>query len=141
MSTNKNSVSGSWLGNYYYESSAQPFGFEAVFVDMNGRVEGSILDDGKLGEARVIGSFANPYLKFTKKYGNAALNIVNYEGAVSDEGKKLSGTWHINAESKGYWLAWRQDEEEIPDLETGDELERERRREKVMVAPLKQSQG
>lgn len=145
MSGKKNSVSGSWLGNYYYESSSQPFGFEAVFMEMSGNVEGSILDDCNLGEARAIGSFADPHLKFTKKYGNSTLNIVNYEGTMSDDGKKLSGTWQIKVAAfgqtaKGGWLAWRQEEEEIPDLQAEEEIGKEFEREKVMVGPITQTQ-
>jgi hypothetical protein len=139
MMSGKNSVSGSWLGNYYYESTAQPFGFEAVFIEVNGNVEGSILDDGQLGEARVFGNFADPELTFTKKYNKPGHNPVVYQGTISDEGKKLSGTWRISNLSKGRWIAWRQEEEEIPDLESEDEedYEREKEREKVMVLPAK----
>jgi hypothetical protein len=138
MGSKKNNVSGSWLGNYYYESMAQPFGFEAVFVEMNGNVEGSILDDGKLGEARVTGTFADPQLKFTKRYGNSTLNPVEYQGLICDEGKKLAGSWQIGNAARGGWMAWRQEEEEVPDLETEEEVEKVR--EKVMVRPMTQSQ-
>jgi len=136
----KHNLSGSWLGNYYYESTQQPFAFEAVFIEMNGNVEGSILDDGNLGEARVSGTYAEPHVNFSKKYGNVALNVVNYAGTMSDDGKKISGAWHINPKAKGRWLAWRQDEEDIPELETDDELDLEKDRERVMVRPRTQSQ-
>ncbi len=137
VSATKHNLSGSWLGNYYYESTQQPFGFEAVFIEMNGNV-----DDGNLGEARVVGTYAEPHVTFTKKYGNASLNIVHYAGTMSDDGKKIAGTWHINPKAKGRWLAWRQDEEDIPEMETDDELdsEQEQEREKVMVRPRTQSQ-
>ena len=140
MSSNKNNLSGSWLGNYYYESSAQPFGFEAVFAEMNGNVEGSILDDGKLGEALVIGTFADPLLTFSKKYGNSALEVVSYEGTISDEGKKLSGTWQIKTAAKGSWLAWRQDEEEVPQLKSEESAEAVGVLEKVLVRRLTRKQ-
>lgn len=118
------SVSGSWLGNYYYASGgSQPHGFEAVFIEMEGAVEGSILDDGQLGEAKLFGSFTHPNLSFTKRYERAALSPVFYEGTLSDEGKKLQGTWHIDSSVKGYWYAWRQDNEDIPSLDTEDELD------------------
>ncbi len=118
-------LSGSWLGNYYYESGgSQPHGFEAVFIEIEGVVEGSILDDGHLGEARLFGSFTHPSLSFTKKYDSGA-SPVYYEGTLSDEGKKLQGTWHITSSVKGYWYAWRQDDEEVPDLQTEDELDQE----------------
>lgn len=137
----KNNVSGSWLGNYYYESTAQSFGFEAVFIEVSGNVEGSILDDGHLGEARVFGSFADPELTFTKKYRTPGHNPVVYHGTMSDEGKKISGTWQIANLAKGSWIAWRQEEEEFPESETEDEAmderEKELARERVMVRPMK----
>lgn len=134
----KNSVNGSWLGNYYYESTSQPFGFEAVFMEVNGSVEGSILDDGHLGEAHVFGTFSDPQLHFTKKYNNSTLNAVVYDGNMSDEGKKLSGTWRISNVAKGHWVAWRQEEEEIPDMEIEVEATETKEREKVLVMPAKQ---
>jgi hypothetical protein len=63
---NNRSVAGNWLGNYYYNSSAQAFGFEAVFIESGGAIQGSILDDGYLGEAQVSGTFTAPSLAFTK---------------------------------------------------------------------------
>ncbi len=146
MAESKHSVSGSWLGNYYYSSGSQPFGFEAVFVEMNGSVEGSIMDDGQLKEANVFGKFADPMITFTKKYTNSALQVVKYQGTMSDDGKKMSGTWNIDSKVAGSWLAWRQEEEEIPDLETQDQTDdglyqdEEREKEKVMVRPMHSKQ-
>lgn len=144
VSEKKHNVSGSWLGNYYYAIDSQPYGFEAVFVEQDGKVVGSILDDGKIGEAKVSGSFADPILTFTKIYNNPAHAPVRYEGTISDEGKRLTGTWQIMGEMHGSWMAWRQEEEEIPDLETEDESKDESElelvREKVMVRPRIQTQ-
>lgn len=140
MSGKKNSINGSWLGNYYYEAASQPFGFEAVFMEINGSLEGSILDDGNLGEAKIYGSFSDPHLSFTKKYNNSGLNAVVYEGSISEEGKKICGQWRISNMAKGSWVAWRQDEEEIPDLEFETEDDEVLEREKVMVRPMTQGQ-
>lgn len=116
-------MSGSWRGNYYYESVPRACGFEAVFLEINGHVEGNILDDGKLGEARVIGTFANSHLTFTKTYFNSSLQVVSYEGVLSDEGKQLSGTWQIQRITRGRWVAWRQ-EDEIPDEQIEDDIDK-----------------
>ena len=144
MSEKKHTVNGSWLGNYYYAHTSQPFGFEAVFVESaEGVIEGSILDDGSLGEARVSGMFNDPNITFTKRYNNPLHLPIRYEGTMSEEGKKLTGSWMIQAENKGSWVAWRQEEEEIPDMETEDEKdsgkEVEEEREKVMVRPMTQT--
>lgn len=120
------SVQGSWLGNYYYDGGAQlPCSFEAVFVESGGRVDGSILDDGRLGEAQVSGSFSYPSLTFTKSYYNSTLTPVRYDGVMSEEGKKLSGRWHISGDCHGTWHAWRSDceEEESETLETVEKVE------------------
>ncbi len=142
--SNKHNVNGSWLGNFYYSSFAQPFGFEAVFMEVNGSIEGSILDDGNLGEAYIFGTFSDPLLSFTKKYRNSTLHAVVYEGSLSDEGKKLSGTWRIGNSANGSWVAWRQEEEEIPDLdretEYDEDIEQVEERQKLMIRPMTQAQ-
>lgn len=142
MSKKRNSVQGSWLGNYYYENNSQPFSFEAVFVESEGQIEGSILDDGSLGEALVSGSFCDPNLNFTKRYHNSTLDPVQYLGTLSGDGNRISGSWQIRSLAKGAWTAWRQDEEEIPEFK--DELEardmQEDAHSKVMALPLTQKQ-
>ena len=118
------SVRGSWLGNYYYAQISQPCAFEAVFAEQDGVVDGSILDDGALGEAIVVGSFAYPSLSFQKRYNNTSLAPIFYEGLLSDDGKRLSGSWRISSECQGSWVAWRLDGEELPaELETEGEKE------------------
>jgi hypothetical protein len=142
------SVQGSWRGHFYYaEKPGQGHGFEAVFVDMNGIVEGNILDDDNLGEAVVGGSFHYPNLQFTKIYRNKA-EPIKYYGTMSDDGKELSGSWMLS-EISGTWRATRDGDgndvkfedkvqaEEEPELvrirprtRPAPELERERERER-----------
>jgi hypothetical protein len=128
------SVSGNWFGNYYYASTPDAFGFEAVFVQQGTLVEGSILDDGRLGEANVFGSFAGGRISFRKVYRSPGHAPINYEGLMGDDGHSLSGTWRIGPEMHGSWKAWRMDGEELPDRETKDELETD----KVLVGPTVQ---
>lgn len=136
MTDKKHSVNGSWLGNYYYEKSAQSFGFEAVFMEANGSVEGSILDDGGLGEANLFGVFNDPHLSFTKKYHNSAHAAIVYEGTMTDDGKRLDGNWRIPGVS-GTWVAWRQTDEEIPPLSLESTVEQEEEQEKVFVRRIR----
>lgn len=125
-------ISGTWFGNYYYSDLSQACGFEAVFLQQGAALEGSILDDGKLGEAYVSGSSAGGQVSFRKAYNNRALEPVLYQGMLSDDGKALSGTWRINGSVHGSWKAWRMDGEELPQMtETEDELSPERE-----LAPL-----
>src|SRR5215831_13048748 len=88
-------ISGTWFGNYYYSDLSQACAFEAVFVQQGASLEGSILDDGSLGEARVTGTFSGGQVSFRKTYFAAGHHPVNYQGLLSDDGKALSGTWRI----------------------------------------------
>ena len=126
-SDNKHSLQGNWLGNYYYKSVNQPQAFEAVFVECNGMVDGNILDDGRLGEARVTGTFTYPNLTFVKKYDRAGADPVRYEGRMDEDGKRIAGSWRINATCSGTWVVWRSDDEELDEktTEKSEELQLE----------------
>jgi hypothetical protein len=135
---NNRSIAGNWLGNYYYNASAQAFGFEAVFIESNGAVQGSILDDGYLGEAQVTGTFAAPSLSFTKAYPGR--DSVNYRGEMSDDGNMLSGTWRISNACHGTWAAFRNredEDEDIRDVEQQLDIEQEQETQRPLVAPAK----
>ncbi|HEY9788521.1 MAG TPA: hypothetical protein V6D17_24235 [Candidatus Obscuribacterales bacterium] len=133
MSAGDHNVSGTWLGNYYYSNISQATGFEAVFVQSGAAVEGSILDDGALGEAHLTGSFGGGELTFCKIYNSKARDPVYYRGTLSEDGKSMWGTWRINKECHGMWKAWRLDDEELPEqLETDEEVKQE----KELLAPL-----
>jgi len=110
------SVSGRWFGNYYYETRSESHGFEAVFVQSGTQVEGSIMDDGQLGEAHVSGTFTGKELSFCKIYNSAARDPVQYNGTMSEDGKSLSGKWNINTALGGAWTAYRMDDEAVPEL-------------------------
>lgn len=133
-SQNNHSVQGNWMGNYYYQRVNQPNAFEAVFLESKGMVDGSILDDGQLGEARVSGTFTFPTLSFVKKYDRAGLDAVRYEGTMDEDGKRISGTWTINTMCYGTFVIWRTDDEALDEDETeeADELRLE-----TMVASSK----
>src|SRR5579884_594887 len=93
MSDSQHSITGTWLGNYYYDSLRDPHGFEAVFVQSGEQLEGSILDDGRLGEAHLTGTMAGSSLNFCKIYNGAARNPIHYEGTLSEDGKSITGRW------------------------------------------------
>jgi len=114
------SLSGSWRGHYTYAGGKGSYGFEAVFIENNGAVEGNILDDGRLGEAGVYGVFTYPKLEFTKNYYSAALHAVKYQGLMSEDGNTLTGTWNIMKTQYGTWVAKRYTDAKELDLETLD---------------------
>lgn len=123
------SIQGNWQGRYFYKTRAEAFAFEAVFIEINGRVEGNILDAGRLGEAVVAGTFGYPSLEFTKRYYQETRGgPVRYRGTMSEDGKMLSGTWQLASGTAGTWLAVRTDDieelkfEEWEYTHVGDEV-------------------
>lgn len=122
---NSHSIQGSWRGRYYYPGSSEAHGFEAVFVDVDGIVEGNILDDGSLGEAAVGGKFSYPLLKFVKVYQKGGQHPVNYQGTMSEDGKTLMGRWKIAGANSGTWTAKRYEDGEDLKFETEDDRELE----------------
>jgi hypothetical protein len=142
---NNRSVTGEWFGNYYYSGASQAFGFEAVFVEAKGSVEGHILDEGQHGEAKVAGSFAYPTLAFTKVY-RRGYEPVKYIGTISEDVNSLTGTWVINQQCSGTWAAWRSSEdgdEDIREFDKKQPIEREeqhqeeKERNRPLVAPAR----
>ena len=103
------SVTGGWLGTYAYQgrySWQPPMRFEATFTPVEDGFRGTILDDGDLGIADVVGSQSGRQVRFTKTYrvsntGGADTAPVEYEGALSEDGRNLTGTWMIAARGAG----------------------------------------
>lgn len=99
------SVAGGWLGTYYYrgrEANQPPCRFEATFREMaeRDRFDGTILDDGPLGEADVDkGLQQGRHVRFTKVYREGDLRTgiapVRYVGTLSEDGKLMHGTWSL----------------------------------------------
>lgn len=138
MAASENNVTGSWLGNYYYSDLSSATGFEAVFAQSGTAIEGSILDDGALGEAHLTGSCASGELTFCKIYNSKAREPVYYRGVLAEDGKSINGTWRINAACHGFWKAWRMDDEQLPEtLERDDEIEQEKELLAPATAPAK----
>jgi hypothetical protein len=133
-------VQGSWLGQYFYsEDPSNGFAFEAVFLDIDGHVEGHILDDNFMGEAVVAGTFKYPTLTFTKIYRAAGSLPVQYDGTMSEDGKELRGRWHISGDNSGTWFAQRDSNgasDTLPQRET-EVPERELANVQPATAPLR----
>jgi hypothetical protein len=136
------SIQGSWRGRYFYPGSSEAQGFEAVFIDVDGIVEGNILDDGSLGEAVVGGKFLYPHLKFVKIYQSGTKHAVNYQGTMSEDGKTLMGRWNVSGVHSGTWTAKRYEDGEDLKFEIEDERELELVGEKRHeIAPARSSGG
>jgi len=100
------SIGGGWLGTYAYKGiwrAKPPVRFEATFTDRegNGAFHGTVLDDGDLGEADILGTHKGSSVRFSKTYRKATLAVVTYEGRLSDDGQTITGTWQISGKSQG----------------------------------------
>jgi hypothetical protein len=122
-------IAGGWLGTYYYDTVAERERFEASFITVGsqGDFRGQILDDGPLGEANVEGVQVGVFVTFTKVYvkppADHATAPVYYEGEMSEDGKRIVGTWRIvEGHSTGTWEArrlWFEEVEEESRIESG----------------------
>lgn len=102
------SIAGGWLGTYAYGvgDSRPPVRFEATFQSQGDGFTGRILDDGELGEAQVEGGVqTGAQVAFVKRYQQRRRDVapVHYQGALSEDGMALTGTWILTA--GGYRLA------------------------------------
>jgi hypothetical protein len=137
-------IQGSWRGCYFYAvqlAGGRGFGFEAVFLESGGVLEGNILDDSHLGEAVVSGSFTYPTVTFVKRYRNKPGAPIRYEGTMSEDGKTLQGSWFLisgQGSTRGTWVANRTSDGEDLTFKRENEEETEDEREKVMVRPMTQ---
>ncbi len=137
-SENRLSIGGGWLGTYSYggsQNSRPPTRFEATFAapDREGHFMGTILDDGKLGEAHVSGMQQGRSVSFTKAYIGSSPHPVLYEGTLSEDGKFLNGTWRINARAHGVWDAHRLWSAQGMEEKVLEEAEADRERQLIVV--------
>ena len=146
------SVGGGWLGEYRYtKNQGNPVRWEGTFRERGGEFNGQILDDNYMGEAIVQGVQVALTVRFTKTYIEVPRGYVSapieYEGQMSADGKKMSGTWTLQIAPRrtrrshtmqGTWDANRlwndlQDTVETRDEEGLNETRRVRIRERELV--------
>ena len=105
-------IGGGWLGTYAYKGALKaqpPVRFEATLTppDSDGRFTGTILDDGRLGEADVRGQQSGSGVRFTKTYRQRGQAAISYEGTLADDSQTMQGTWQISGAVHGVWDARR----------------------------------
>ncbi len=105
-------IDGGWLGTYAYKGvlpTPPPVRFEATLTETGdgGRFSGTILDDGKSGEADVRGEQSGQGVRFSKIYRQSKLPPVSYEGTLAEDGRTMAGTWRIDGTDHGVWDARR----------------------------------
>ncbi|MBE9136901.1 hypothetical protein IQ254_06725 [Nodosilinea sp. LEGE 07088] len=102
-------LSGTWLGTYWQQD--HPTRFEVTLVQGGNTLSGSILDDGYLGEAQLVGRVAGRQVSFVKRYLTQQLPSIDYVGTVSEDGNHLAGQWNIAGFDAGPWEAYRSEDD------------------------------
>jgi len=109
-------IDGKWRGHYTYATRPDAgSSFDAVFADNEGALSGEIVDDEWLGAALIVGSFSFPDVQFIKQYTMGKLASIDYKGAMSSDGKTMSGKWVIYESElslRGSWHAYRIDQQQ-----------------------------
>jgi len=125
-------IEGFWYGVYHYTEARlagiplsfrqNPVAFRVQFVvDQAGTVTGTVADEMAYDlPAQLDGTFDGSALRFIKRYLNdigptgARARPITYNGALSDDGTTLSGTWSIRGwfgflpvTTSGTWEAQR----------------------------------
>ncbi|GFE68588.1 hypothetical protein [Chroococcus sp. FPU101] len=98
-------LSGTWLGTF--EQDNQPTRFELILVQGGNTLSGSVLDDGYMGEATLVGQIIGRRISFTKRYLNRSYYTVEYTGIVSEDENAMQGNWNILNRHFGTWEAHR----------------------------------
>lgn len=99
-------LSGTWLGTYWQDE--QPTRFELTLVQGGNTLSGSILDDGYMGEATLVGEIIGRRITFTKRYLNRVYDSIAYTGLVSEDEMMMQGSWRIQTRFSGTWEARRE---------------------------------
>jgi hypothetical protein len=128
------SIQGSWRGRYFYAGDGVAHAWEAVFLEVKGIIEGSILDDDALGEALAGGTFSYPVVRFTKVYRRTGTHPIKYEGTMSEDGNLIRGRWVIEGAVSGTWLAMRHDHADELQFEKWEQEQRDSEKEKVLLS-------
>lgn len=107
-------MNGTWLGTYW--QGGQPTRFEAVLLQGGNILDGHILDDSHLGEARMHGQLLGTSVAFTKRYLTTSPSPIRYTGTLSTDGNYVHGRWRIGYFDSGTWEAYRTSDNLIADL-------------------------
>lgn len=115
MSDYPHSIAGDWQGTSISggpDAQASPVRFAVTWTTTGGqgRFTGTLRDDTGRGEATTDGMQSGHQIAFTKVYATNAesyLHPTAYEGALSDDGLTVQGTWRMG-NMAGTWEASRE---------------------------------
>jgi hypothetical protein len=77
-----------------------------TLVQGSNTLSGSILDDGELGEATLVGEVIGRRVAFTKTYIGKTRHAIAYTGLVAEDEDSMAGDWRF-LDFSGTWEAHR----------------------------------
>lgn len=97
-------LTGHWTGSYDYPGGREPGAFVATLIGHGAGFSGLTMEVSRDGQGRrvqpsasVSGAVAEGVATFTKTYDGSAgwVHAVICEGAVTDDGHRIEGTWLV----------------------------------------------
>jgi hypothetical protein len=106
MGYSSSDLSGQWQGVFYSAGLVTPF--NAFIIDDGGAITGSITEPNGFGDqsaafllADLQGTVRNGRVSFEKTYNGVGgqSHTVRYQGTVSRDGRRITGTWSLDGVS------------------------------------------
>lgn len=116
-------LTGECRGLYTYPDEALHVSFAADLVEIAGQLSGEVLEPDTLSaaprtiQASISGRRTGSAVSFDKRYLGAAgyEAVVQYTGAVSEDGLEIEGGWTIPGDGGGTFLMIRATAEHAPE--------------------------
>ncbi len=113
-------LSGLWHGRYAYPLRLPPVSFEAILFESGMTVTGtvsepSVMHDGTVADATLLGDHEGSAVSFVKTYADAGRypHPVRYSGTLSADGTEIEGRWRISWYWSGTFLMIRSPREAV----------------------------
>jgi hypothetical protein len=105
-------LSGQWQGVFFSAGLVTPF--NAFIIDDGGAITGSITEINGFGDqsaafllADLQGTVRNGRISFEKTYNGVGgqTHTVRYQGTVSRDGRRITGTWSLDGQGDQFEMA------------------------------------
>lgn len=108
-------LTGEWTGIFSYPHSLPSTSFDAVIVDRDGVLAGSVTEPDLYGPGALVsaieGTCDGHIVRFAKYYPSAAADddydMVAYNGLLAADGNEIAGQWDIPGEWSGGFVMIR----------------------------------
>lgn len=112
--TSRRTLSGEWQGVYFQGPDNRAVEFTASLNERGGRFTGTILEQNMFGDnstfwlfADVVGYVSVDAVHLTKTYDGTGgqAHTVEYQGRLTNGGRRIVGTWSIGADRGSFEMA------------------------------------